>query len=68
MERNFNPFSVSNIKKKSTEIPYVNEYFDLKDDGIYVFGGCGQHLYDSDINTKVVLAGQAFGNPFDIYS
>lgn len=35
------------LRNKGTELPYVNEYNNSKEDGIYVCGGCGQILYDS---------------------
>lgn len=35
------------LRNKGTELPYVNEYNNSKEDGIYVCGGCGQRLYDS---------------------
>ena len=35
------------LRKKGTEIPYINEYFDLKDDGIYVCAGCSTPVFES---------------------
>lgn len=35
------------LREKGTELPYLNEYNDFKEDGIYVCRGCGQVLYDS---------------------
>lgn len=51
------------LRKKGTEIPYVNKYFDLKDDGIYVCGGCGQHLYDSEHKYKSGTGWPSFWKP-----
>lgn len=36
------------LREKGTEFPYINEYHDLKEEGIYVCGGCGQNLYSSE--------------------
>ncbi|WP_018126475.1 peptide-methionine (R)-S-oxide reductase MsrB [Balneola vulgaris] len=36
------------LRKKGTEVPFFNEYNDLKDEGLYVCAGCGQKLYSSD--------------------
>lgn len=36
------------LRKKGTELPYVNEYNDNKRKGIYVCGACGQKLYSSE--------------------
>lgn len=36
------------LRDRGTEIPYINEYHDLKEDGIYVCAGCGQRLFSSE--------------------
>lgn len=36
------------LRNKGTEVPFFNEYNDLKDEGLYVCAGCGQKLYSSD--------------------
>ena len=36
------------LRDRGTEIPYVNEYYDHKEDGIYVCAGCGQKLFSSE--------------------
>ncbi len=53
------------LRKKGTEIPYINEYFDLKDDGIYVCAGCGQELYDSNHKYKSGTGWPSFWKPID---
>jgi peptide-methionine (R)-S-oxide reductase len=53
------------LRKKGTEIPYINEYFDFKGDGIYVCAGCGQHLYDSDHKYKSGTGWPSFWKPID---
>lgn len=53
------------LRKKGTEFPYVNEYFDSKEDGIYVCAGCGQALYDSDHKYKSGTGWPSFWKPID---
>ncbi len=36
------------LRERGTELPYINEYDDNKEDGIYVCAGCGQKLYSSE--------------------
>ncbi len=53
------------LRKKGTEFPYVNEYFDSKKDGIYVCAGCGQKLYDSKHKYKSGTGWPSFWKPID---
>ena len=53
------------LRKKGTEFPYVNEYFDSKKDGIYVCAGCGQKLYDSSHKYKSGTGWPSFWKPID---
>ncbi len=53
------------LRKKGTEFPYVNEYFDSKEDGIYVCAGCGQILYDSKHKYKSGTGWPSFWQPID---
>lgn len=36
------------LRNKGTEIPWVNEYNSLYDEGVYVCKGCGQPLFSSE--------------------
>lgn len=36
------------LRKRGTELPYVNEYSNNKKEGIYYCGACGQPLYSSE--------------------
>lgn len=53
------------LRKKGTEFPYVNEYFDSKKDGIYVCAGCGQKLYDSKHKYKSGTGWPSFWKPIN---
>ena len=43
----------------------MNEYFDSKDDGIYVCAGCGQKLYDSKHKYNSGTGWPSFWKPID---
>ena len=53
------------LRKKGTEFPYVNEYYDTEKDGIYVCAGCGQKLYDSRHKYKSGTGWPSFWKPID---
>ncbi len=36
------------LRKEGTEIPWVNEYNSLYDEGVYICKGCGQPLFSSE--------------------
>lgn len=51
------------LRKKRTEIPFINKYYDSEDDGIYVCAGCGQELYDSNHKYDSGTGWPSFWNP-----
>lgn len=53
------------LRKKGTEFPYVNDYYDSKKDGIYVCAGCNQKLYDSEHKYKSGTGWPSFWKPID---
>lgn len=53
------------LRKKGTEFPYVNEYYDSKEDGIYVCAGCGQKLFDSNHKYKSGTGWPSYWKPID---
>jgi len=53
------------LRKKGTEIPYINDYYDLKDDGIYVCAGCGQELFDAQHKYKSGSGWPSFWKPIN---
>lgn len=36
------------LREKGTELPYINEYYDNKKEGVYYCGACGKPLFTSD--------------------
>lgn len=53
------------LRKKGTELPYVNEYNDNHEDGVYVCAGCGQVLYDSKNKYKSGSGWPSFWKPIN---
>lgn len=51
------------LRGKGTELPYLNEYYDSKKDGIYICAGCGQKLYDSRHKYKSGTGWPSFWKP-----
>lgn len=46
--RRLNPKQYKILREKGTEPSFQNEYYDLKDEGIYVCAGCGLPLFRSE--------------------
>ena len=53
------------LRKKGTELPYVNEYNNNHEDGLYVCAGCGQVLYDSKNKYESGSGWPSFLKPID---
>lgn len=53
------------LRKGGTELPYVNEYNDNKNEGLYVCAGCGQKLYSSEHKYKSGSGWPSFWQPLD---
>lgn len=52
-------------RKKATEAPFSNEYFDNDDAGKYFCIGCGQELFTSDTKFKCESGWPSFYQPSD---
>ncbi len=51
------------LRNKGTEIPFVNKYNSLYEDGIYVCKGCGQSLFHSDTKYNSRTGWPSFWKP-----
>ncbi|MCS7034719.1 MAG: peptide-methionine (R)-S-oxide reductase MsrB [Phycisphaerae bacterium] len=53
------------LREKGTEYAFRNAYFDHKEDGRYVCGGCGQELFDSAHKYDSGTGWPSFYQPID---
>lgn len=53
------------LRKKGTEIPFINEYNSNEETGVYVCKACGQPLYHSDTKFKSGTGWPSFYAPID---
>ncbi|WP_245683933.1 peptide-methionine (R)-S-oxide reductase MsrB [Rhodohalobacter halophilus] len=53
------------LRNKGTEMPWVNEYNSLYDEGVYVCKGCGQPLYSSETKYNSRSGWPSYWAPID---
>lgn len=53
------------LRNKGTEIPWVNEYNSLYDEGVYVCKGCGQPLFSSETKYNSRSGWPSYWAPID---
>lgn len=53
------------LRKKGTEIPFINEYNSNEETGVYICKACGQPLYHSDTKYKSGTGWPSFYKPID---
>ena len=51
------------LRKRGTELPYINDYYDKKTEGVYYCGACGQPLFTSETKYESGTGWPSFWKP-----
>jgi peptide-methionine (R)-S-oxide reductase len=51
------------LRNRGTELPYVNEYYDSKEEGVYYCGACGQPIFTSKTKYESGTGWPSFWQP-----
>lgn len=51
------------LRKRGTELPFVNQYYDNKEEGVYYCGACGQPVFTSETKYESGTGWPSFWEP-----